>query len=103
MTYEEYLEVPYVLVVESVPKADGDWTRRASYPELPDCVVEAESILDALDKLDELRGRRIAELLADGRPVPVPRPPLSTPSARLDPRRLDFARWLVDRGRLSDK
>ena len=34
MTPEEYLAIPYVLVVESVEGPDGQWFRRAMYPEL---------------------------------------------------------------------
>jgi len=30
----EYLAIPYVLVVESVEGPDGQWFRRAMYPEL---------------------------------------------------------------------
>ena len=33
MTLEEYLAVPYVLTMESVCRPDGEWVRRASYPE----------------------------------------------------------------------
>lgn len=103
MTYEEYLAVPYVIVMESVEGPDGDWTRRASHPELPGCVVEAESPLDALDQLEDLRRRRIKELLQRGEKVPVPRPPLHTPVVVLDPDLLEFARWLVESGRVHDQ
>ena len=102
MTYEEYLAVPYVLVMESVQRPDGDWTRRASYPELPGCEVESESPVDALDQLDALRQRRIAEMLRRGERIPVPRAPLRTSIVAIDPDRAAFARWLVEEGRLTD-
>lgn len=76
MTRDEYLRVPYVLVVESVEKPDGDWLRRASYPELPGAVAEAESMVDAMDLADDKRVTIITERLARGQHVPVPRPPI---------------------------
>ena len=76
LTRDQYLRIPYVLVVESVPKPDGDWCRRASYPELPGAVAEAESAVEAMDEADEKRVRIIEDWLAAGIPVPVPRPPL---------------------------
>ncbi len=76
MTRDEYLRVPYVLVVESVEKPDGDWLRRASYPELPGAVAEAESAVDAMELADDKRVAIITERLARGQHVPVPRPPI---------------------------
>jgi hypothetical protein len=76
MTRDEHLRVPYVMVVESVPRPDGDWCRRASYPELPGVVAEAESAVEAMEAVDERRVRLITDWLASGIPVPVPRPPL---------------------------
>lgn len=76
LTREEYLRIPYVLVVESVPRPDGDWCRRASYPELPGATAEAESAVDAMDAADAKRERIIMAWLDAGIPVPVPRSPL---------------------------
>jgi predicted RNase H-like HicB family nuclease len=76
MTHEEYLRVPYVLVVESVRKADGDWLRRASFPELTGALAEAESVIEAIERADDLRTEIILDRLNRGLPVPVPRPPL---------------------------
>lgn len=76
MTRDEYLRVPYVLVVESVRTPDGDWCRRASYPELPGAVAEAASAIDAMDLADERRVEIILDRLASGAAIPVPRPPL---------------------------
>jgi hypothetical protein len=76
MTSDEYLRIPYVLVVESVPGPDGDWCRRASYHELPGAVAEAESAVDAMDMADAKRVKIILDWLDAGIPVPVPRPPL---------------------------
>ena len=102
MTVEDYLAVPYVLTMESVEGADGEWVRRASYPELPGCVAEAYSPIDAIEQLEHLRQQRIVELLENGEVVPVPRPPLSTRRPALDLERLEFGRWLVEQGRVSD-
>jgi hypothetical protein len=65
-----------VLIVESVEKPDGDWLRRASYPELPGADAEAESAVDAMDLADDKRVSIITERLARGQHVPVPRPPI---------------------------
>jgi predicted RNase H-like HicB family nuclease len=101
MTPEEHLAVPYVMVLESVQGPSGDWLRQASYPELPGCVAQAASPLDAIDRLEEQRVRYIMERLEAGQPVPVPRPPLRQPAA-LSHERLEFARWLKDNDRISD-
>ncbi len=76
MTREEYLRVPYVLVVESIEKPDGDWLRRASYPELNGALAEAESVIEAMEEAEDLRVEIILDRLDRGIPVPVPRPPL---------------------------
>ena len=76
VTRDEYLRVPFVLVVESVEKPGGDWLRRASYPELPGAVAEAESAVDAMDAVDARRVSIITERLKRGQEIPVPRPPI---------------------------
>lgn len=100
MTLEEYLAVPYLLRVESVRKPDGDWVRRAAYPELPGCVADAYSPVEAIERLEEIRRTRIEEMFEAGEPIPVPRPPLRSASPDPDPDRLGFARWLADEGRI---
>ncbi len=102
MTLEEYLAVPYILAVESFESSNGEWMRRASHPELPGCVVEGHSAVEVIEKLDELRVRRIMEMLQRGEPIPVPRPPLRSSIPALNKEQLEFARWLVDHGRLTD-
>lgn len=76
MTLEEHLAVPYIMVLESVPAPDGDWLRQASYPELPECVAQAPTPIEAMDRLEEQKLRYIAGRLQAGEPIPVPRPPL---------------------------
>jgi predicted RNase H-like HicB family nuclease len=76
LTRDQYLRIPYVMVVESVEKPDGDWLRRASYPELPGVEAEAESAVEAMDAADEKRVRVIQDWLDSGIPVPAPRPPI---------------------------
>ena len=98
MTPEEYLAIPYVLVVESVKSPDGQWFRRAMYPELG-ISGEALSPLDAIAKLEEARVATILGKLERGEPVPVPRPPLREDVSGLDAQKLGFARWLVDQKR----
>jgi predicted RNase H-like HicB family nuclease len=95
LTPEEYLAIPYTLVMESVEKPDGTWIRRAEYPELPGCVAEAVSPLDALDKLEEARVRYILGRLRRGEPVPAPRPPLRSRTASAMQELLRFERELA--------
>ena len=73
-----YEAVPYLLVLESVERG-GEWLRRAEHPELPGCVAEAHSALEALDKLEEARLRMLRQLWDRGALIPVPRPPLLAP------------------------
>ena len=101
MTPEEYLAIPYVMVVESVEGPDGEWFRRATYPELG-VVAEALSPLEAIDKLEEARVKTILGRLQRGESVPVPRPPLRDEIGGLDPERLGFAKWLVDQRRIDE-
>jgi hypothetical protein len=101
VTPEEYLAIPYVLVVESVEGEDGQWFRRAMYPELG-IVGEALSPLDAIAKLEEQRVATILGRLERGEPVPVPRPPLREEIGGLDPEKLGFARWLVEQKRVAE-
>jgi len=76
MELSDHLAVPYVAVFYSVEHADGSWWRRAEYPELPGCAVEAPSAADAMDLLEQERIRLIVAAYARGEEVPVPRPPL---------------------------
>jgi hypothetical protein len=75
-TLREYLSVPYVLVVESYRESDGDWARRAYYPELPGCVAESAQTVEIFDALDRLRVQTIVAKLRQGAQVPVPRDPV---------------------------
>ena len=102
MTPEEYLAIPYVLVVESVEGPDGEWFRRAAYPELG-IVGEAHTPTDAIAKLEEARVATILSRLERGEPVPVPRPPLRSEIGGLDPGRLGFGRWLVEQKRVGEE
>jgi predicted RNase H-like HicB family nuclease len=76
MTLEEYLSIPYILAVDAFEAADGQWFRRAAYPELPGCVAEALWIEDAIDEVEEMRVRFIVDRLTRGELIPIPRPPL---------------------------
>lgn len=76
LSAEEHLRVPYIVELWAVPGPDGSWLRHAEFPELPGCVVEAPTTVEALDRLEEQRVLAILDRLARGEPVPVPRPPL---------------------------
>ncbi|MGH7375316.1 MAG: hypothetical protein ACREJY_13930 [Candidatus Rokuibacteriota bacterium] len=75
-----YEAVPYLLVLESDERG-GQWLSRAEHPELPGCVAEAPSALEALDRLERERRRVLRQLWDRGAPIPVPRPPLRDPRA----------------------
>ncbi len=102
LTLEEQLAVPYRLVMESFEDVDGEWRRRASYPELPGCEVVGDSAVQIIEELDVLRERLIYQMVRDGKPVPTPRPPLRSRPPVLDRARLGFVRYLVEQGKLSE-
>lgn len=76
MRLSEYLSVPYLLEAETVEVAPGSWVRRVAYPELPDCSAEALIVEEALLALERRRIEIIVRMVGEGRPPPVPRPPL---------------------------
>jgi hypothetical protein len=77
-----YEAVPYLLVMESVERK-GRWVRRAEHPELPGCVAEAPSAVEALEQLEHERHLVLRRLWEGGADIPVPRPPLrNTATAR---------------------
>src|SRR5262249_4412516 len=62
----------------STEASPGSWVSRVSYPELPDCVEQAATIEEAIDKLERRRIEMIVAMLRGGRPPHVPRPPLAS-------------------------
>jgi predicted RNase H-like HicB family nuclease len=74
----DYLRVPYVLEAESTEATPGVWVSRVSYPELPDCVEQAATIEEAIDKLERRRIEMIVAMLRSGTPPRIPRPPLAS-------------------------
>lgn len=76
-----YEAVPYLLVIESV-EGKGEWLRRAEHPELPGCMAEAPSAVEALERLEQERLRMLRALWEGGATIPVPRPPLRVVQAR---------------------
>jgi len=72
----DYLSVPYVLEAETVEVAPGSWIRRVAYPELPGCTTESLVLEEALHLLERMRIETIVRMVCEGRPPPVPRPPL---------------------------
>jgi len=70
-----YEAIPYLLVLESVERG-GQWRRRAEYPELPGCAVEAETAIEAIDALEVKRADVLRQLWERGEAIPVPRAPL---------------------------
>jgi hypothetical protein len=72
----EYLSVPYLLEAETVEVAPDAWVRRVAYPELPGCSAEAVVVEEALQLLEQRRIEIVVRMVGEGRPPPVPRPPL---------------------------
>lgn len=91
MNLYQALSIPYIRGAETYfDEADQRWLRRFDYAELDGCAVETEATLEGLRELEIARIARIVELMADGRPVPCPRPPLISADPVLLLRRLDL-------------
>jgi predicted RNase H-like HicB family nuclease len=87
---EEYLAVPYLLTAYSAVGDDGRWHRYVEYEELG-CVAEGEHVIEAIDRLEEMRVTLIAERYARGEEIPVPRPPLRSVQRAIEARGLPAA------------
>jgi hypothetical protein len=72
----DYLSVPFLLEAETVEVAPGLWISRVAYPELPGCSAESPVVEDALRLLERKRIELIVRMVGEGRPPPIPRPPL---------------------------
>jgi hypothetical protein len=70
------LSVPFLLEAETVEVAPGLWISRVAYPELPGCSAESPVVEDALHLLERKRIELIVRMVGEGRPPPMPRPPL---------------------------
>jgi hypothetical protein len=75
-TLRDFLQIPFVLESQAVEDTAGNWLRRVSYPELPDCAAEAIVVEEAIRQLEQRRIRIIVQMLRDGLEPPCPRPPL---------------------------
>jgi predicted RNase H-like HicB family nuclease len=102
MTPAEHLAVPYVMTMIPAIGPDGTWLCRAEYPELPNCVAEAFSPIEAIDMLEAARVEFILGQLERGEPIPTPRPPLMYRVPTIQKERLEFARWLADERRIGE-
>lgn len=80
LSSEEYLAIPYRLRAYAHETPEGEWKRAAEYPEIG-CVAYADTLLEALDLLEEQRRTFILERVDRPHEIPVPRAPL---------------RWVVD-------
>jgi hypothetical protein len=89
MTLTQLLSIPFMRGAESVSDETGAWARRFEYPEIPGCVIEAQTALDGLRALELLRVARLLTTVAGGHEPPCPRPPLQS---------LDVAGQLKDFG-----
>jgi hypothetical protein len=69
---------------------------------LPGCDVEGLWAVKIVEELEELRVQIITTRYKRNEYIPVPRPPLKSFVPTLDKARLGFAKWLLERGRLSE-
>lgn len=76
LSLREMLSIPYRIEARTSEGENGDWLRRAAYPELPGCTAEAPTIEDALRQLERRRIEIIVGMLRSGGQPPMPRPPL---------------------------
>ena len=91
MDLAEYLAIPYVAVVYSIEGPDGEWLRRAEYPELPGCVAEGSGgVAGVMEQLEQARVRYIASAFSRGDDIPVPRPPLAGKVCGLSGKPIDW-------------
>ena len=74
--YEE-LAVPYIAVLYPI-EVNQEWIRRAEYPELPGCVAEAATAIEAMEQLEARRIQMLVEMHFRGEVPPRPRPPLKS-------------------------
>jgi predicted RNase H-like HicB family nuclease len=91
MKLSEYLRIPYLLQASSVQSQDGRWVRRAEFPELPHCVAESSSIVDAIAAVEELRVEILADMVRKNELPPTPRQPLQSIDGEEELRRYGFA------------
>lgn len=70
------LSVPYRIEACTMELVEGIWVRRATHPELPDCIAEAPTIEETLAHLEHRRIEVLVALLRAGASFPMPRPPL---------------------------
>ena len=89
---EWYLAVPHLLAVESVERPNGEWVRRAEYPELPDCYAEAFSAVDAMEEAARRRVDCIRHLLGQFPYTEIHKTPIVLPERE---RHEDYSRQAV--------
>jgi hypothetical protein len=94
MILREYLSLPYTLVVDAVEHSEISWIRKATYLELPECVVETMLPLEAIEELEKLKVRIIIGKLLNGESVPIPGEPLNSSDQAFELKRLGFSQWI---------
>jgi antitoxin HicB len=72
-TVEEYLKLPYTIeIFRDEEGDDGGWVARVV--ELPGCITQGDTFPELAEMLDEAMRSWIESALADGDPIPEPRP-----------------------------
>jgi hypothetical protein len=98
MTLRDLLSIPFVLGMESVEKDHSSWLRRAEYPEIPDCYLEAEwtakPVVSLLDELEQLKLKCIFGMLHRGESILVPREPLKSARPEFQLKQYGFPQYI---------
>ena len=72
-TVEDYLKLPYTIEIFR-DETDGDAGWVARIIEFPGCITQGETIGDLAEMIEDAMRTWIESTLADGDPVPEPRP-----------------------------
>ncbi len=83
-TLDEYIELPYVVVVVPDITTDNQTCYVAYHPELEGCMSHGDSVEEALHGLREARGLYISVLLDEGLEIPVPENTAVAPSVTVN-------------------
>lgn len=93
MTIADYLSIPYIVVSTTIEQ-NGKWERCLSLPELHECCVSGEDIIELFQKLERKRIYKVLEAVQCKTPLPVPRPPLRSYDVVATLEETGFENWI---------
>lgn len=80
MTLEQYMLLPYRVVVAPEACTDGSRCYMARIPELPGCESHGETVEEARENLEEAKQLYLESLIEDGIEPPIPAAAFATDS-----------------------